>query len=200
MERNKSGGGDGSEDQALGRGRELVEHNEKREPGEPAPLHPGPTTRSETTKVVDMIDRIEEVERKQGKGTKELRMRMTKTEKDIRRRKETEKQKEMMEGWVVKSKRMPSLPEDRATQPYENEIEKKSKIFGGTKKSEKVRREKETEERRKLEGRKRMRERILLMEKKVGGREREYDSGATQFDSGGPGEEVHGGVHAGERG
>ena len=45
-----------------------------------------------------------------------------------------------------------------------------------------------------------MRERILLMEKKVGGREREYDSGAAQFDSGGPGEEVHGGVHAGERG
>ena len=45
-----------------------------------------------------------------------------------------------------------------------------------------------------------MRERILLMEKKVGGREREYDSGATQFDSGGPGGKVHGGVHAGERG
>ena len=43
-----------------------------------------------------------------------------------------------------------------------------------------------------------MRERILQMEKKVGGREN--DSGAAQNDRGGPGGRVHGGVRAGERG
>ena len=99
-------------------------------------------------------------------------MRETNAEKDKRRRVEMEKQKELMEGWVLKGKRMPNIPDDRAVQPYENKIEKKSKIFGETKISERVRREKEAEEKKKSEGKTKMRERIELIERKVGGRER----------------------------
>ena len=99
-------------------------------------------------------------------------------------------------------KKMPNKPDARAVPPYENEIEKKSKIFGETKIAERVRKEKEVEEMKQSEGRRKMRERIKLLENRTKGRETTLDKKRNLVPNyGGHREEGQGGAgDVGDRG
>ena len=73
---------------------EPVEYNEKGNLDEPTPLHPGPTTKSETWG----RQRMERENKKV--TTKTETQKETRSEKERRRKVENVRQKKLMEGWV----------------------------------------------------------------------------------------------------